>query len=198
MSNSLFNTKSLVTSAISVLALTVIGGSFSKVNAITLAGTVNVDTSTTLDVTWSGGPIFPGENVFFDLFPAGNWDYGIGVNGKGPVRGGLASIRHATAPHSGDSSSSNLANLAFDFNDLISSSGSTSQTVTHPGGLGHTDKYTLTWNYGAGSGGGLNVNLTGAHAVPWETDTLSLVGSTIVFGLGLFAKQKMAKAKTKN
>ena len=34
-------------------------------------------------------------------------------------------------------------------------------------------------------------------AVPWETDTLPLIGSTIAFGFGLWAKQKFAQKKSK-
>lgn len=35
-------------------------------------------------------------------------------------------------------------------------------------------------------------------AVPWETDALPLVGATIAFGAGAFAKRKIAQAKIKN
>jgi hypothetical protein len=35
------------------------------------------------------------------------------------------------------------------------------------------------------------------EAVPWETDTLPLVGSTVLFGLGLWAKNKFAQKKLK-
>jgi hypothetical protein len=34
-------------------------------------------------------------------------------------------------------------------------------------------------------------------SVPWETDALPVIGSTIAFGAGLFAKRKMDQAKTK-
>jgi hypothetical protein len=36
-----------------------------------------------------------------------------------------------------------------------------------------------------------------AISVPWETDALPVIGSTIAFGAGLFAKRKMDQAKTK-
>ena len=36
-------------------------------------------------------------------------------------------------------------------------------------------------------------NLSPATAVPWETDALPVVGSTILFGFGLWAKNKFAK-----
>ena len=35
------------------------------------------------------------------------------------------------------------------------------------------------------------------QAVPWETDTLPLVGSTVLFGFGLWAKNKFAQKKLK-
>jgi hypothetical protein len=35
-------------------------------------------------------------------------------------------------------------------------------------------------------------------AVPWETDALPLVGATMAFGAGVFAKRKIAQAKSKN
>jgi hypothetical protein len=37
-----------------------------------------------------------------------------------------------------------------------------------------------------------NVNVT---AVPWETDALSVVGSTVLFGLGIWRKGKFAQSK---
>ena len=37
-----------------------------------------------------------------------------------------------------------------------------------------------------------------ATAVPWETDTLPLVGSTVLFGFGLWAKNKLAQKKIDN
>jgi choice-of-anchor C domain-containing protein len=35
-------------------------------------------------------------------------------------------------------------------------------------------------------------------AVPWETDTLSVVGSTILFGLGLWRKNKLSQKRNKD
>ena len=37
-----------------------------------------------------------------------------------------------------------------------------------------------------------------AVAVPWETDALSVVGSTVLFGLGLWAKTKLGQKKIDN
>ena len=117
-------------------------------------------------------------------------------NGGGTPSDVAMSVRHLTDPHPGDVGGGALANLNFSFDYLNNNAWSTGLTVGHPG-INHTDKYTLAWNYNAAAGGTLDVNLKGVH-VPWETDSLALVGSTIVFGLGLFAKQKMAKAKTKS
>jgi len=36
-----------------------------------------------------------------------------------------------------------------------------------------------------------------ATAVPWETDVLSVVGTTILFGLGVWTKRKSAKSLEK-
>ena len=36
-------------------------------------------------------------------------------------------------------------------------------------------------------------NLAPATAVPWETDALPVIGSTVLFGAGLWAKRKFAK-----
>ena len=60
----------------------------------------------------------------------------------------------------------------------------------------NTLDYIVT-NSATGGGGptGLRVaNISGNYdvtAVPWETDTLSLIGSTTIFGLGLWAKSKL-------
>jgi hypothetical protein len=35
-------------------------------------------------------------------------------------------------------------------------------------------------------------------AVPWETDTLSVVGSTILFGLGLWRKNKVSQKRSED
>jgi len=40
-----------------------------------------------------------------------------------------------------------------------------------------------------------NFTYTDATAVPWETDALSLIGSTVIFGLGLWSRQKFAQRK---
>jgi hypothetical protein len=40
-----------------------------------------------------------------------------------------------------------------------------------------------------------NVNVTPAVAVPWETDALPVVGSTVLFGLGIWGKRKLAQKK---
>jgi hypothetical protein len=40
-----------------------------------------------------------------------------------------------------------------------------------------------------------NFTYTDATAVPWETDTLPLIGSTVLFGFALWGKQKLAKSQ---
>jgi hypothetical protein len=42
-----------------------------------------------------------------------------------------------------------------------------------------------------------DISVDDGTPVPWETDTLPLVGSTVLFGLGLWAKQKLAQKKSK-
>lgn len=201
MPSSFLNTKYLVTSAVSVLALTVIGGSFSKANALTtLTGTVTTDTLTNLDVTWTGSFI-AGQDVSFGVpLPSlVNWNVAGTVSpaSGGTTRNGSILAKHLTDPHPpGDAGGGGEATLNFSFNELIASAGSTGQTVGHFGTAGHSDIYTLAWNYGVASGGTLNVNLKAVH-VPWETDALPVIGSTIAFGAGLFAKRKMDQAKTK-
>jgi hypothetical protein len=37
-----------------------------------------------------------------------------------------------------------------------------------------------------------------ATAVPWKTDALPVIGSTVLFGLGLWAKNKLAQRKIDN
>ena len=41
-----------------------------------------------------------------------------------------------------------------------------------------------------------NINVTPAVTVPWETDALPVVGSTVLFGLGIWGKHKLAQRKT--
>jgi hypothetical protein len=42
-----------------------------------------------------------------------------------------------------------------------------------------------------------NISVDDGTPVPWETDTLPLVGSTVLFGFGLWAKNKFAQKKLK-
>jgi hypothetical protein len=55
------------------------------------------------------------------------------------------------------------------------------------------------WNIGGPSGQPPVALLSdiSVEAVPWETDTLPLVGSTVLFGFGLWAKKKFAQKKLK-
>ena len=54
--------------------------------------------------------------------------------------------------------------------------------TTFPRDCCDIDRYSIT-----------SSSLTPAAAVPWETDALSVIGSTILFGLGLWARNKFAK-----
>jgi hypothetical protein len=47
-------------------------------------------------------------------------------------------------------------------------------------------------------GGDLTSSSNRFVAVPWETDALPVVGATIAFGAGIFAKRKFASLKSKN
>ena len=63
-------------------------------------------------------------------------------------------------------------------------------------------QYLLFWNVGGPTGQPpiallSNISVDDGTPVPWETDTLPLVGSTVLFGLGLWAKNKFAQKKLK-
>ena len=45
----------------------------------------------------------------------------------------------------------------------------------------------------ADTSGDLTISSLTPAAVPWETDALPVIGSTVLFGLGLWAKKKFAK-----
>ena len=53
------------------------------------------------------------------------------------------------------------------------------------------------YNYFSSTSGGnansASVSSSSITPVPWETDALPVIGSTVLFGLGLWAKQKFAK-----
>jgi hypothetical protein len=48
-------------------------------------------------------------------------------------------------------------------------------------------------NFGIGDDYIVSSTLSPATPVPWETDALPVMGSTILFGLGIWAKRKFAK-----
>jgi len=54
----------------------------------------------------------------------------------------------------------------------------------------------FAFNTGASNSRGISGGIV--TAVPWETDALPLVGATIAFGAGAFAKRKIAQGKIKN
>ena len=49
-----------------------------------------------------------------------------------------------------------------------------------------------------GNSSTLNSFQVNANAVPWETDALPVIGSTVLFGLGLWGKNKFAQKKIYN
>ena len=58
---------------------------------------------------------------------------------------------------------------------------------------GFTNLTQVTWSQDSPFHQFDNINVT---AVPWETDALSVVGSTVLFGLGIWWKSKPAQKKT--
>lgn len=56
-------------------------------------------------------------------------------------------------------------------------------------------RFSVTSSYGGSNTGLSEAQFSGtAVAVPWETDALPVVGSTILFGLGVWSKRKSAKS----
>jgi hypothetical protein len=59
-------------------------------------------------------------------------------------------------------------------------------------------RFSVTSSYGGSNTGLSEAQFSGtAVAVPWETDVFSVVGSTILFGLGVWAKSKSTKSLEK-
>jgi hypothetical protein len=57
---------------------------------------------------------------------------------------------------------------------------------------GQTSTLNATLSFNPGGGSAFLRSIT-VQAVPWETDVLPVVGSTILFGLGVWGKRKFAK-----
>lgn len=71
---------------------------------------------------------------------------------------------------------------------------STLETFTFNSGF--TNLTQVTWSQDSPFHQFDNINVTPAVAVPWETDALPVVGSTVLFGLGIWGKHKLAQRKT--
>ena len=68
---------------------------------------------------------------------------------------------------------------------------STLETFTFNSGF--TNLTQVTWSQDYPFHQFDNINVT---AVPWETDALPVVGSTVLFSLGIWGKHKLAQRKT--
>ena len=69
-----------------------------------------------------------------------------------------------------------------------------------PTGVASFGAYRFSNNGGTNFGNSsiLNSFQVNATAVPWETDALPDIGSTVLFGLGLWGKNKLAQRKSDN
>ncbi|MBE9217743.1 hypothetical protein [Dolichospermum flos-aquae] len=84
--------------------------------------------------------------------------------------------------------------VAFDQALPLSIGQSTTITKSTPPFFAGTREFAF--NTGATNARGISGGIV--TAVPWETDALPLVGATMVFGAGVFAKRKIAQGKIKN
>ncbi|MBD2143397.1 hypothetical protein H6F39_19090 [Anabaena sp. FACHB-1250] len=84
--------------------------------------------------------------------------------------------------------------VAFDQALPLSIGQSTTITKSTPPFSAGTREFAF--NTGASNSRGISGGIV--TAVPWETDALPLVGATMVFGAGVFAKRKIAQGKIKN
>lgn len=89
-------------------------------------------------------------------------------------------------PNGTPSTGNNLANLGtFNFNNpFILNPGQTSTLTAifnNPNDLSQLKTITVDYN---------------ATPVPWETDAIPVIGSTVLFGAGIWAKRKFAGRKT--
>jgi hypothetical protein len=104
--------------------------------------------------------------------------------------GGIGSGQTATFalsnPNGASSTGNNLANVGtFNFNSPFTLNGGQTSTFTA----------TLSAPFDSANIQSITVDYN-ATPVPWETDTLPVIGSTILFGGGVWAKRKFAARKT--
>lgn len=131
-----------------------------------------------------------------------------------PTAGVTYSITGITGTYNRDSVAYTITGLSNSFsatNTFQWNGTSSSPVFSDSNGISfNTTSQEVNFFYGGGSGGYEAVNVTGtnfsgindyivsstlspATPVPWETDALPVVGSTILFGLGVWAKRKSAK-----
>lgn len=181
-------------SGLAILAFTLI----SLVQASTLLGavipsTVVEDSISHMHVTWSGTLDDGSNNTLVLPSPVlTNWaiapspillTYVGGGNGwTGTVTG-----QHIVAPHVGDDPTGDIMTFNFGFSNMFSSSTTMSGSVSHPS-IPHSDYYTLSYTYTAGTNA-FTAELTGTH-VPEPA-------SFAIFCLGTFGAVVRAKSKSK-
>ncbi|MFM7573712.1 MAG: hypothetical protein ACKO4S_11360, partial [Snowella sp.] len=70
--------------------------------------------------------------------------------------------------------------------------------VHHNNGTNFGALTTTNWHGQGGTYGdtAFTASFSSPVAVPWETDALPVVGSTVLFGLGIWGKHKLAQTKT--
>jgi len=140
-------------------------------------------------------------------------------NDTGGLNPGSTALANFTLPGSQGSGNFNYAfnpETAFTFQqgtkywlhvDISSGSGGSgdinwraSSPSVAPVGVASFGAYRFSNNGGTsfGNSSTLNSFQVNATAVPWETDALPVIGSTILFGLGLWGKNKLAQRKIDN
>jgi hypothetical protein len=80
-----------------------------------------------------------------------------------------------------------------DLGGISFNTSSNSVNILYSGNDGYRPVGNTVTNFGIGDNDIVSSTLTPATPVPWETDALPVVGSTILFGLGVWAKRKFAK-----
>lgn len=140
---------------------------------------------------------YPGSTALFN-------NYEEGATRLTQVGGGvfdLASIdltslylgNIVTVGFTGTKADSSTVTQSFTTNNLVNTVNAL-ETFTFNSGF--TNLNQVTWFQNAPFHQFDNINVTPAVAVPWEMDALPVVGSTILFGLGIWGKHKLAQKKT--
>lgn len=129
---------------------------------------------------------FDGSNWTVTLSGLDNGAYNVfyyGPNHPSVVTGAFTINGTGVASITGDNNTSFVQGTNYDvLNGVSVSNGTLTLTSTDTSGY-------------RGLSGLQLVQTSSASAVPWETDTLSLIGSTALSGFGLWAKGKLVKRK---